>query len=222
MVVVFTPYELDIPVTWACMPSRDQYLAAKLRAWSRDTASITACVSAFRSRPDHPYDVVHRERPFVGPPASMMLTPAQRWNFFRELAASEMEWHGLTRQSWTVKYDHARARAGQCKHRARVLSFSRKLIARGSPADMRNTLLHEITHALAGPKHGHDRTWHAIALRIGCDGKRCHNIELAPPKWIYCCSAGCWHVPRFKRSHLSATRKRTCKTCGAACIFVRA
>ena len=203
------PFESDIQVTWTSMPSRDVYLAAKVRAWTRDERAATVSAPARVG-----------EQPFVGPPASAAQcnTPAQRWSFFRELAASEMERHGLTQQSWTVKYDHARARAGQCQHRAKILSFSRNLIVRGSPADMRNTLLHEIAHALAGAKHGHDRTWRDIALQIGCDGRRCHNIELAPAKWIFGCSDGCWHATRFKRTCLGTT----CRICGAACVFVRA
>ena len=163
---------------------------------------------------------MHCERPFVGLATSAVHTLAQRWSYFRDLAASEMKWHGLSQQSWAVKYDHARARAGLCDLRAKMLSFSRNLIARESPADMRNTLLHEIAHALAGAKHGHDRTWRAIALQIGCDGKRCHTMELAPAKWFYRCSAGCWQVSRFKRSRLGATSKHTCKICGAASVFV--
>ena len=204
------PYELDIRVTWDEIPSRDDYLAAKQRAWARDDSASTASDSAVAR-------IRLGERPWRASPSAQM----ERWSFFRELAASKMERHGLTRQSWTVKYDRARARAGQCRHRARVLSFSRNLIVRGSPADMRNTLLHEIAHALAGPMHGHDRTWRDIALQIGCDGNRCHDIKLAPAKWIYRCSAGCWHVPRFKRISFGRGTS-TCKLCGAACVFVRA
>jgi predicted SprT family Zn-dependent metalloprotease len=158
--------------------------------------------------------VIASERPWQLDPRVPCNTLAERWSYFRELAASEMEWHGLTQQSWTVKYDHARARAGQCRHRAKVLSFSRNLIARRSPAEMRNTLLHEIAHALAGPSHGHDRTWRAHALQIGCNGQRCHKMELAPRKWSYVCTAGCWNVARFKRS--SSHAGATCKQCGAA------
>jgi len=211
------PYELDITVTWESMPSRDDYLAAKLRAWACDESATQALSAAAVSKPP-----IASERPWQLNPRMPCNTLAQRWSFFRELVGSEMEWHGLTRQSWTVRYDNARARAGKCSRRAKVLSFSRNLIARGSPAEMRNTLLHEIAHALAGPKHGHNQTWRAIALQIGCDGKRCHNIELAPAKWILGCSAGCWHVPRFNRSRLGTTAKRACRMCGAACIFVRA
>ena len=205
------PYELDIRVTWDEIPSRDDYLAAKQRAWARDDSASAASDSAVAR-------IRLGERQWRASPSAQMDTLVHRWSFFRELAASKMERHGLTRQSWTVKYDRARARAGQCRHRAKILSFSRHLIVRGSPVDMRNTLLHEIAHALAGPRHGHDRTWRDIALRIGCDGKRCHDIERAPAKWILGCSAGCWHAARFKRSHVNAT----CKMCGAACVFVRA
>jgi predicted SprT family Zn-dependent metalloprotease len=229
------PYELDIPVTWTCMPSRDEYIAAKWRAWNRAThltstasasASVKRAVTCARVDNDHAYDPIqqdaHHERPFVCPEDSGLHTLAQRWSFFRELVATEMEWHGLSQQSWRVAYDRGRRRAGKCVHRSKTLSFSRHLIARGSPADMRNTVLHEISHALAGPTHGHDRTWRTIALQIGCDGKRCHNIELAPATWIYACSSGCWNSPRFKRSHLGTTLQRTCRMCGAACVFVRA
>ena len=201
-------YELDIRVTWASIPSRDDYLAAKQRAWARDDSRSAATASDSAVVP-------FGERPWLAPPPAQLNTLAQRWNFFRELASSEMEWHDLTRRSWTVKYDHARARAGQCRQRAKILSFSRNLIARGSPADMRNTLLHEIAHALAGPMHRHDRTWRNIALRIGCDGRRCHDMKLAAPTWTHGCSAGCWSVPRFRHSRLAAT----CKTCGARCFF---
>ena len=195
------------------MPSRNDYLAAKIRAWTRDECAAPTAVS---KSPIASAARVRGERPWQLDPGVPCNTLAQRSSFFRELAAAEMQLHGLTQQSWTVKYDHARARAGRCKHRAKVLSFSRNLIARGSPADMRNTLLHEIAHALAGPRHGHDRTWRALALRIGCNGNQCHNMELASAKWTYQCSAGCWHVARFKRSYTGAT----CKQCGAACVYI--
>ena len=115
------PYELDIRVTWDEIPSRDDYLASKQRAWARDDSASTASDSAVAR-------IRLGERPWRASPSAQM----DRWSFFRELAASKMERHGLTRQSWTVKYDHARARAGQCQHRAKILSFSRNLIARGS------------------------------------------------------------------------------------------
>ena len=83
-------YELDIRVTWASMPSRDDYLAAKQRAWVRDDLAATASAKS-NAR------IRLGERPWLAPPPTQLDTLAWRWNFFRELAASEMEWHGLTR-----------------------------------------------------------------------------------------------------------------------------
>ena len=38
------PYELDIRVTWDEIPSRDDYLAAKQRAWAREDSAATASI----------------------------------------------------------------------------------------------------------------------------------------------------------------------------------
>ena len=102
------PYELDIEVTWASMPSRNDYLAAKVRAWNR-MAHVSHVVSGKESG-----TCKTAEREFACPAASAVSTLDQRWSFFRELAASEMEWHGLTQRAWTIKYDHGRTRAGLC------------------------------------------------------------------------------------------------------------
>ena len=42
---------------------------------------------------------------------------------------------------------------------------------------MKNTLLHEIAHALAGHEHNHDEVWKATARSIGCDGCRCGHWQ---------------------------------------------
>jgi len=215
------PYELDIHISWKSIPSRADYLAAKVRAWDRDAANDVTSMSA-KGMSKVP---VHVQREFVCPPASAVCSLHQRWSFFRELAACEMEWHGLTQRSWTIKYDHSRARAGMCDSRAKVLSFSRHLIARGSPRDMRETLLHEIAHALAGSQHGHDLTWRSIAQQIGCSGERCHHIELVAPKWIFRCSAGCWQVSRHRRRRIrmrssNSDKQETCRQCQAVCEYV--
>ncbi len=113
---VFTlqPYQLDIPVTWACMPSRDEYLAAKIRTWSRDADAMPELPLTSASSAGSSHE--HVERPFVAPAASAVHTLEQRRNYFRDMAA------------------------GLCDLRSKMMSFSRNLIARGSPVDMRNTL----------------------------------------------------------------------------------
>jgi predicted SprT family Zn-dependent metalloprotease len=70
-------------------------------------------------------------------------------------------------------------------------------------AEITDTLLHEIAHALVGPRHGHDLVWQAKCIEIGARPKR-----LAPPtaksqaKFNYvikCPNPECgWQVKRFR------------------------
>ena len=77
------------------------------------------------------------------------------------MAEDLLEHHGL--QGWTVAYDGAKRRAGICRFGPKVLGLSAPLTALHSEAEVRDTILHEIAHAIAGPRHGHDATWRAIA-----------------------------------------------------------
>ena len=67
-------------------------------------------------------------------------------------------------------YDNAKRRAGICRFAEQTLGLSAPLTAVHSEDDVRDTILHEIAHALVGPAHGHDATWRAMARRIGCSG----------------------------------------------------
>ncbi len=106
------------------------------------------------------------------------------------LAEDLLEHHGL--HQWTVAYDSAKRRAGVCRFGPKVLGLSAPLTALHSEDEVRDTVLHEIAHALAGPRHGHDQTWRDIAVRIGSSGERCVSAE-APrveSAWLGTCPAG--------------------------------
>jgi predicted SprT family Zn-dependent metalloprotease len=196
---------LDVHGHWV-MPPRDAYLAAKVASWR---ASVPADLEL-------PAETL--ERPFSpGRAEAELSTPTQRRTYFAGLVQEEMKWHGLL-PCWRVVYDSARTRAGQCDFGNRTLSFSCNLVKRGTAAEMREIVLHEIAHGLAGLNHGHDHRWRRIAVRIGCtSGKRCPNFQLAKPRWLLCCSRGCWQVPRFKRS--MSQLKQKCTECNAVCVY---
>ncbi len=106
------------------------------------------------------------------------------------LAEDLLEHHGLT--GWTVELDSAKRRAGICRFGPKVLGLSAPLTVLHSEDEVRDTVLHEIAHALAGPRHGHDSVWRDIAVRIGCSGERCVSPD-APrvePPWLGTCAAG--------------------------------
>jgi ribulose-5-phosphate 4-epimerase/fuculose-1-phosphate aldolase len=92
-----------------------------------------------------------------------------------ELATALMAEHGLC--GWRIKLDHARRRAGLCDFSAKVISLSRHYVRHAEPDHIRDTILHEIAHALVGPRHGHDAVWRRKAREIGCTATRCHNLS---------------------------------------------
>ena len=92
---------------------------------------------------------------------------------------------GLAAQGWTFRINTNRSRLGVCRYRGKSIEISKYHLT--SPdKEIRNTLLHEIAHALVGPGHGHGPVWKAKAREIGCTGERCGKMD-APSKYKGTC-----------------------------------
>ncbi|WP_432564688.1 SprT family zinc-dependent metalloprotease [Kineococcus sp. SYSU DK003] len=115
--------------------------------------------------------------------------------------------HGL--DGWTVVLDRARTRAGICRADRREIGLSAPLTALHDEDEVRDTVLHEIAHALVGPRHGHDAVWKAMARRIGCSAERTSTAARAPGAWAGTCPAG--HV---LTRHRRPSRVMACARCG--------
>ena len=128
----------------------------------------------------------------------------------RELARGLMDEHGLHR--WTLRFDSAKRRAGLCRYDTRVISLSRPLTALYSAEEVRETVLHEIAHAIAGPSAGHGPRWRRVAVEIGASGSRCVDADAptVPAPWVGRCPAGHTHQ-RFRRP----IRPMSCSRCRA-------
>lgn len=114
----------------------------------------------------------------------MIAVDAQR------LALRLMGEHGLIEQGWRFKFDTAKVRFGQCRYGTKTISMSRPLVELNEIDRVRNTILHEIAHALAGPRAGHGYQWKQTARAIGCDANRCYDaaeVEAPPRRWIGTC-----------------------------------
>lgn len=112
--------------------------------------------------------------------------------------------------SWTFGFDHARTRAGLCDYRAKRITVSRHLAARYEDDEIHQVLLHEVAHALAGPKAGHGPAWKKVAAGLGYEGKRLHGGAIADDlaTWIGECPNGHIHY-RYRRP----TRPLSCAKC---------
>ncbi len=122
--------------------------------------------------------------------------------------------HGLT--GWTVKLDNHVSRAGQCQFARRTISLSRKLIELWPEHEVRDTVLHEIAHALAGPVAGHGPAWVSIARAIGCNGQERYRVTedtpTVPHRYIGTCP-GCGRKARRHRLTKAIKLGASCGNC---------
>lgn len=126
----------------------------------------------------------------------------------RALARSLLDEHGLT--DWRVELDRAKARAGVCRYAERTIGISAPLARLHPEAEVRDTVLHEVAHALAGPEAGHGPRWRAVARRIGCSARRCvaPDVPRVVGAWVGTCPAG----HRTER-HRRPERLASCARC---------
>lgn len=113
--------------------------------------------------------------------------------------------------SWSFGFDNAKKRAGLCNFTLKRITVSRYLASRFGDDEIHQILLHEVAHALAGPRAGHGAAWKSTARRIGYVGQRTHDgegaNELAP--WVGTCPSGHLHYRYRKPAHQLA-----CGLCG--------
>jgi len=115
---------------------------------------------------------------------------------------------------WRFQFDNGRKRAGSCQYATQVISLSYEFAKHAPAAEIHDTLLHEIAHALVGKAHQHDDTWRAKALAIGGSGRRCHELQFTPPRYIVQCERGCWVATAERRR-----RHVLCSRCHGALVY---
>ena len=119
---------------------------------------------------------------------------------------------------WNFAFDLAPTRAGICRYDDKQITLSVTYCQKATKEEIVNTILHEIAHAIVGPKHGHDAVWKSTAQDIGCTGERCHRVKHTAARWRGECGCG----KQWTRQRLSQ-RARTglCPSCENRIIWVR-
>lgn len=93
----------------------------------------------------------------------------------QSLAIELMDQHGLIDLKWYFEFDNSKRRFGCCNYTKKCISLSKELVLLNDVAQVKDTILHEIAHALVGSKNGHNYIWKQKAIEIGCNGKRCYT-----------------------------------------------
>lgn len=117
----------------------------------------------------------------------------------------------VTGDNWDFMFDRSVRRFGCCSYRLKRITLSAALTKANDESAVRDTVLHEIAHALAGVGSGHGPKWREVALSIGCNGERTYSAAttvLPPLKWMVTCET-CGYVRQYGRRRIVA--------CGRCC-----
>lgn len=128
------------------------------------------------------------------------------------LAWSLLEEHNLLDSGWKFDWMRAKAKLGMCRYFLKTIYLSKPVTMVNGEESVRDTILHEIAHALVGPGHNHNHVWKAKAISIGCNGERTGEIVNYQQAARYQYSAACgskW----FTNRRLQNLGQRFCKCC---------
>ena len=133
-------------------------------------------------------------------------------SYTENLAVSLMKKHGIWEQGWRFQWDNAKRRYGVCRYRTKTIGLSKNLVSLNTVERTKDTILHEIAHAIAGYKAGHGWEWKQVCIRIGAKPERCYTTEdtTVPLMKYYAVCGGCGKEhQRVKKMRVGA--KVSCK-----------
>lgn len=124
------------------------------------------------------------------------------------LAMKLMHEHNLFQQGWHFKFDRSVRRFGVCNYSRKVISLSQHLTSLNDVEKVKDTILHEIAHAIAGHKAGHGYAWQQVCIRIGAKPERCYsNEDTVTPSLAYkAVCGGCGKVHERARTPRTGRR----------------
>lgn len=127
-----------------------------------------------------------------------------------KLAIELMCDHNL--DEWYFYFDKSKRIFGKCNYLNKSISLSKHLVLLNNYNSVKNTILHEIAHAIVGMGNGHNNIWKKKAIEIGCDGNRCYSSENT------ICTKGNYYAichncnKRFER-HRKSKKNQSCGVC---------
>lgn len=125
------------------------------------------------------------------------------------IARAQMNAHGL--HHWSLTTDNAVRRFGQTRYDSQTISLSKPLTECNEDWMIRDTILHEIAHALAGHTAGHGPEWKRIAKKLGAIPRAHSKTGVTPEgKYVVTCQ-NCGYIGYRMR------RPKGALACAACC-----
>lgn len=129
----------------------------------------------------------------------------------KTLANELLKLHNLV--GWEFEFDNSKHRFGCCHCSEKKISLSRNLVLLNDEAKVKDTILHEIAHALLPSKYHHNFLWKEKCIEIGCAPKRCYdNKDVNVPKGCYVL-----YCPNCKNEHRQFKHPHEGVACGKCC-----
>lgn len=129
-----------------------------------------------------------------------------------ELAVSLMKQHGIWESGWRFKFNNHLRSFGVCSYGDKTIQLSKRITELNDIDEVKDTILHEIAHAIAGFKAHHGHTWKMVCIHIGAKPERCYDsddIKTPELKYFAVCG-GCGEIYEKARIKLKEV-KRACK-----------
>jgi predicted SprT family Zn-dependent metalloprotease len=128
-------------------------------------------------------------------------------------------------EGWTVEFDRSVVRFGCCHRDEHRISLSLALVTRNPVHEVEEVIRHEIAHALAPPRSGHNAAWVAQCRVVGIAPERCYNVPgrdvvAVEAPWTLVCDVCGMRWPTHRRRNPDMRRRHT--TDGGVCHWERA
>ena len=145
-----------------------------------------------------------------------------------QLATSLMREHGLMEAGWGFGFNRGRRTLGLCRFGRKRIELSSHFVMANGEAEVRQTVLHEIAHALVGPPGAgrrcerfggaandrpHGPAWQAACRSLGIEPSRLNRTAaVTAGRWRATCG-GCG-VEHSRHRRPMAGRTYVCRRCG--------
>lgn len=129
----------------------------------------------------------------------------------KQIALDLMSNYGLS--GWSFKFNKSKRMLGICKAGTKRIELSYAYVFKNDESHVRDTILHEIAHAIVGVEHGHDDVWKEMCIRLGCNPKACDSTAVLPQgAWQARCANCMTLFSRHRKPEMLSGMY--CKKCG--------